>query len=352
MNIVSKAQQPRRLKPGSKLAILSPSNGLPHLFPEIYELGLRNLKEVLGLQVVEMPTARLAPDELYRQPHLRAKDINDAFCDESIDGIVTSIGGYESIRILPFLDMETILRNPKLIMGFSDATTFLAYLNQSGMTTFYGPSVMAGLAQMKHLPAAYVNHLRAILFGDDYPYRYVPFDKWTNGYQDWSVRETLGQCREFYDNEKGWSFLQGSSAVQGTLWGGCIEVLEFMKGTAYWPEPAFWADKVLFFETSEEKPTPTQVVYMLRNYGMQGILSRIQGILFGRAKDYSADEKRELNDTLLNVVRGEFGCDAPIVVDFDFGHTDPKLILPLGGKVELRPSTREITLLESPFRGE
>lgn len=342
--------KPKRLKSGSKIAIISPSNGLPYLFPDIYDLGLKNLQDVMGLEIVEMPTARMAPNDLYRNPQLRANDINKCFEDENIDGIITSIGGYESVRILPYLDTDTIINNPKFIMGFSDATTFLTYLNQLGMVTFYGPSVMAGLAQIKNLPSEYTQHLRAILFSSQFPYTYTPFQKWTNGYKDWSNLDTLGECQEFYNNENGWKYIQGNSVEQGYLWGGCIEVLEFMKSTSYWANESFWNDKVLFFETSEEKPSPMQVGYMLRNYGMQGIFSKIKGVVLGRAKDYSKEEKLKLNEITVNVIKDEFGADnVPIVVDFDFGHTDPKLILPLGGKVELNPATNEIILLESPF---
>lgn len=343
--------KPKRIMPGSRIAIISPSNGLPHLFPDIYELGLKNLQELMGLEIVEMPTARMSPDDLYRHPQLRAEDINQCFRDETIDGVITSIGGYESIRILPYLDKEAIMNNPKFIMGFSDATTFLAYINQLGMVTFYGPSIMAGIAQIRNLPSEHLEHLRAMLFSDDFPYYYAPYPQWTNGYQDWSRLETLGECKEFHDNEKGWSFLQGDSAQKGTLWGGCIEVLEFMKATEFWPERSFWQDKILIFETSEDKPSPDQVGYMLRNYGMQGIFTQIQGVMFGRAKDYTDEEKQRLNEIIVNVIKDEFGADhIAIVVDLDAGHTDPKLILPLGGRIELRPGTQEIILLDCPFR--
>jgi muramoyltetrapeptide carboxypeptidase LdcA involved in peptidoglycan recycling len=344
--------KPRRLKSSSKIAIISPSNGLPYLFPDTYELGLKNLVDVFGLEVVEMPTARMASDELYKNPELRAKDINACFEDASIEGIITSIGGYESIRILPYLDTNTIINNPKFIMGFSDATTFLAYLNKLGMVTFYGPSVMAGFAQAKSLPPEHTEHLKTILFSNQFPYKYTPYQKWTNGYKDWSNLDTLGECLEFHNNENGWSFLQGESIERGFLWGGCIEVLEFMKATAYWANETFWHDKILFFETSEEKPSPMQVGYMLRNYGMQGVFSKIKGVILGRAKDYTEEEKLRLNEIVLNVIKDEFGANnVPIVVDFDFGHTDPKLILPLGAKVELNPTTKEVILLESPFEG-
>ena len=38
----------RKLKRGSKIAIISPSNGLPFKFPEIYKLGLENLEDEFG----------------------------------------------------------------------------------------------------------------------------------------------------------------------------------------------------------------------------------------------------------------------------------------------------------------
>lgn len=341
--------KPRKLKPGSTLAIVSPSSGLPHLLPDIYELGLQNLRGILGFEVIEMPTARMSPDELYEHPELRAKDLNDCFADDSIDGIITSIGGNESVRILPYLDTEVILRNPKFIMGFSDAATFLAYLNTLGMVTFNGPSVMAGLAQMKHLPEPFTEHLKDILLGDRYPYAYQPFSEWTNGYKDWKNPDTLGECEEFHSND-GWAFLQGKAVAEGRLWGGCIEVLEFLKSTDYWPEKDFWLDKILFFETSEEKPSPTQVGEMLRNYGMQGIFRKIKGVIFARPKDYSTEEKEQLHDVLINVIKREFSADdLPVVVDFDFGHTDPKYILPAGCEIRLNPMTNEITLMENPF---
>lgn len=341
--------KPKKLKPGSRIAVISPSSGMPYVFPGIYELGLKNLREVLEFEIVEMPTARMSPDELYRHPELRAKDINESFADDTIDGVVASIGGNESVRILPYLDEELILQNPKFIMGFSDATTFLSYLNSLGMVTFNGPTVMAGLAQMKHLPAEHARHLKAFLFENAFPYIYEPFSEWTNGYQDWENPETLGECTAFYEND-GWAFLQGDFVAEGLLWGGCIQVLEFLKGTDYWPEKSFWPNRILFFETSEDKPTPVQVGEMLRNYGMQGIFQKAAGVIFAKPKDYTNAEKEELQDVVLRVIKEEFRAgDLPIAANVDFGHTDPKLIMPLGGKVRLDPMNNEITLLESPF---
>jgi len=83
---------------------------------------------------------------------------------------------------------------------------------------------------------------------------------------------------------------------------------------------------------------------------LYGIIYKVKGIIFGRPKDYSNVEKEELNSIILSIVRDEFNAsDIPIVVNMDFGHTDPKVILPLGCMMRIDPKTKECTLLESPF---
>lgn len=45
-----------------------------------------------------------------------------AFEDKSIKAVFSCIGGYESIRIVPYIDFDTIRNNPKIFMGYSDTT--------------------------------------------------------------------------------------------------------------------------------------------------------------------------------------------------------------------------------------
>ena len=97
----------KKLKKGDTIAIVSPSWGGPSIFPHIYESGIKTL-EKLGFKIKEFPTARKQADYLYKNPKFRAKDINDAFADKEIKAIFTSIGGEDSIRILPFIDLEII----------------------------------------------------------------------------------------------------------------------------------------------------------------------------------------------------------------------------------------------------
>jgi len=338
--------KPKRLNPGDTVAIVSPSWGGPSRFPGIYEMGLRNLSALFDVKIVEHG-AREDNDLIYRNPRLRAEFLNQAFADKSVSAIIASIGGDDSVRILPYLDLPTILANPKIFMGFSDTTTMTTYLNTQGLVTFNGPSIMAGFAQLQNLPLAFTQHIGDVLMRPSTTYDYQPYEAWIQKYLEWSAPDTLGQVEPWHENSEGWQWLQGEGVFDGPLFGGCIEVFDFLNGTRFWPAPSHWDGKLMFFETSEDKPPVSQVKYWLRNLGCQGIFDRISGLLFGRARSYSDDEKQELYKVLVQVVAGEFGRpDLPIVANMDFGHTDPQWVMPLGIRAQIDMSARTFRLLE------
>jgi muramoyltetrapeptide carboxypeptidase LdcA involved in peptidoglycan recycling len=341
--------RPGRLRAGDTVAVVSTSWGGPSVFPHVFDRGLDVLRREFRLEVREMATARRAPRELGADPRARADDLNAAFADPSVRAIVASIGGVDSVRILPFLDPSLALADPKVLLGFSDTGTQLVFYNQAGLVTFNGPSVMAGLAQIEAFPGA-ADHMRALLFEAVSSYEYRPFGEWVDGYPDWGDPSNAGAVGERREHD-GWRWLQGSGRATGRLFGGCGEVLEMMKGTAFWPSPPFWDGRILFLETSEDVPAPDTVGYWLRNYGMQGVFDQVSALLVGRARSYSDEAKAELDEMLVRVVAGEFGRpDLPIVSNLDFGHTDPQWILPLGVLAEVDVEARSIRLLEPAVR--
>lgn len=342
------AIKPKKLQKGDTVAVLSPSKGLPSLFPHIFDNGIKILQERFGLKIKEFPTARMSIDELYKNPEIRAKDINHAFFDKDVKAIFTSIGGDDSIRILKYINTEIVKNNPKIFMGYSDTTSLTTFFNQLGLVTFNGPSIMAGFSQMANFPES-ENHIEKILFSNSNGYEYKPFSNWTNCYKDWSKKENTGQINEI-KKTTGWNLIQGEGIVTGELFGGCIEIFEMMNGTKYWPKLDFWNNKILFTETSEEKPSPDYVKYAFRNYGIQGIFDKIKAILVGRARDYTEEEEKQLENNIINVVSKEFGHpEMPIITNMDFGHTDPQLILPLGIKAEVDCQNMKFKLTENIF---
>ena len=49
---------PRKLSPGDRVAVVSPSFAAPGLFPHVHEVSMRRLVDELGLVPVEFPTTR------------------------------------------------------------------------------------------------------------------------------------------------------------------------------------------------------------------------------------------------------------------------------------------------------
>lgn len=335
---------PRTPRPGSVAAVLTPSWGGPAAFPAVFDAGLALLRAEFGWRLREFPSTRRDAAWLDTHPEERAADFNAAFADPEVDLIVAAIGGSDAVRLLPFLDLELIRSHPKPVLGHSDATAYLTWLNLHGVVTYYANSVMSGFAQLGSFPEALAWH-RTLFAGREAPL--TPFPRWTHGYRDWS--KAVNQIEETHPNP-GWTWVQGSTATRGRLWGGCFEVLEMLKGTRFWPSAEFWSGRVLFLETSEEKPLPRQVMYWLRNYGAQGAFGRLSALWVGRPKDYTPAEAAELRRVVRGVVAEEWGASAlPIVMDLDFGHTDPRWVLPLGLEVLTDPVARSLTLLEAPF---
>ncbi|KZN48423.1 S66 family peptidase [Pseudoalteromonas luteoviolacea] len=344
--------KPKPLQKGSNIAILAPSAGLSCVFPHIYQMGIKNLTE-MGFNILEYPTTKMSAKDVFENPKARAEDINRAFADENVHGIISLIGGEDAARILKYLDPEIIQANPKLFMGYSDFSAVSVFLNQLGLVTFNGPSVMAEFAQLHNLSDEYRAYVKAFLYGELVDAILPTFSHFYDGYPDWSDASTAGQLNPIQKNV-GPRFFGGNLAdtdkVSGLLFGGCIEVLEMLKGTQFWPAADFWQGKVLFLETSQEKPSLDYVKYWLRNYGVMGVFEQLSGLLVGRARDYNEDEKAQLDEVILSVVREEFECHSlPIVTNLDFGHTDPQVILPLGCDLQIDVKAKQIKLLGSAF---
>lgn len=326
--------KPNKLNPGDKVATISLSWGGAgdSEFLWRYKIGKKRLEEEFGLEVVEMVNTLKGSEYLYNNPEKRAEDLMEAFKDKSIKGIFSCIGGYESVRILPYIDYDVISKNPKVFIGYSDTTVthFICY--RAGLSSFYGPSILAELAENVEMFQYTKDWLRKALFSQNEIGRIDPSPIWTSEYLPWEEKNK--QIRRIPKANTGYELLQGTGIAKGTLIGGCIEVLEMIKATEIWPSINAWDNAILFFETSEDKPAPEYVEYWLRNYGSQGILNRVKGIIFG--KPYDNQYYEEYKNAIIKVIRDELKLvDLPILYNMSFGHTAPMMVLPYGAMAEI-----------------
>lgn len=337
--------KPKKLNIGDKVATISLSWGGAGELPHRYKQGQKQLKEIFGLEVVNTKNALKSAKWIYENPKARAEDLMAAFEDKSIKAIISNIGGEDSIRTLKYCDISVIQKNPKIFLGFSDSTITHFLCLKAGICSFYGTSLLVGFAENGGMHKYQIDDLSNNLFNTNPIGEILPNKEgWTSERLEWFDTNLSTQKRKL-ELPKKWNFIQGNTIVQGHLLGGCMEVLEFIKGTEYWLNSEIWKDSILFFETSEDMPTPEYVRWWLRNYAEQGILKIVNGIILGRP--YNNRYVDEYNAEILKVLAEENLTHLPVITEMDFGHTCPTFTIPYGVMAEIDCINKKFKILES-----
>lgn len=293
----------KRLRAGDTIGIASPSWGGPAVFPHRLDNSIGYL-ESRGFCVRVAPHARGQEGFVSGTAAERTADLHDLFGDPDVTAIIASVGGDHSCHLLPHLDFELIAQNPKVFMGYSDITVLnIAIWQRTGLVTFNGPAMMTDFAEYP-TPFDYTIRYfdRAVCSGAAMG-RIEPATQWTEELLDWGIKADL-------------------------------------RGTSYWPD---FEGRILFLETSEEKPSPARVDGILMDYENMGVLGQISGLLVGRPMYYSDSEKAALREI---VYRRTADYSFPIVTDMDFGHTAPQFTLPVGCAGRLDSESRTFEVVE------
>lgn len=344
---------PDRLQRGDKVAIVSLASGTAALFPWVYRLGIQRLQDIFGLEPVEFPTALKSNQYLHDHPEERANDINTAFADPTIRAVMATLGGNDQIRILPYLDRQVIQNNPKIFTGLSDNTNIHLFLWNLGIISYYGGNLMQQFAMQGSMHNYSKMAVEKALFEKSIG-RVLASTHWTDVDLDWSNESLLVQERPMEENP-GWVWhnFEGKQ-VQGRLWGGCLEILDWhLLANKYLPSADALKGTVLYMETSEELSSADTVYRFMTGMALRGMLKNFSAILVGRPKTQYMEivppEGRTLfiqnQQQAITRVVVEYAPDLPVVFGLDFGHTDPQMLVPNGGIVEIDGTNRNIRFL-------
>lgn len=348
--------KPSALHQGDLVATVSLSGCSAGIFPARYQHGKKQFEDTFGVHIIEMPNSLRT--DLYDNPQLRLDDMMMAFKNPEVKAILTNIGGEETIRLLRHMTdehFEIIRNNPKIFLGMSDTTANHFMCMKAGISSFYSPCTMFGFGENCGIMDITVQNVRKTLFSTE-PIGLLPESKeYIVERVYWDDKNDIMRKRIPTDGNH---FIQGTQKARGRLIGGCMELLTMMNNTSIWPSLNEFEDTILFIETSEEMPTPSQFSYVLRNLGAMGILDRIHGILFGRPggeflpSDKAAQEQwlatyQQFDEKLLKVCKEYGRTDIPIVSNMDFGHTVPQILLPYGVLTEIDPIKKTVTILEN-----
>ncbi|MGC4111106.1 MAG: LD-carboxypeptidase [Nocardioides sp.] len=303
-------RRPPRLRPGDRVALLTPSS--PSNLERIDE-GIDVLR-FNGLEPVELPSARARGTS---QPFLagsdeqRAADLRAALLDDSVAGVMAVCGGYGSQRMLERLDWSGLdAVAPKVVVGYSDVTALLeALASRLGWASVMGPMVASGEFRESYSFSSLWSCLTA-------PERFGPLAF------------------------RGARTLTPGSA-DGISVGGNLSLVAGSLGT-----DTTWAPPGAIVMLEDENEDASRIDTMLTHLRRCGYFAQAAGVVAGKftnAGDSSADAIRAVLDDRL----GDLGI--PVLADANLGHGGHVQTWPIGVPVRLDADSHTVTYDEPPL---
>ncbi len=286
-------EQPAYLKPGDKVALISPSYFTPMENVEKTADVLRSW----GLEPVVGPNVGKIADGRYGGTVAeRVSDIRWALSDPDVKAIICNRGGYGTIQLINELTLAELKANPKWLVGFSDITTLHGLLTRSGVMSIHGTMSSFLAAGGKDATSTL---MRDLLLGS------VPRYEVPSHPQN----------------------IIGSSS--GILVGG--NLCTFVPNIGTQADATNGRDLILFIEEVEE--SMHNIDRQFNILAMNGVLARCRGIILGEFTDCGSEFTYENVESMLCKYLADYNI--PVLCGFPAGHGDINLPLVMGAPVTI-----------------
>ena len=287
---------PDKLKPGDEVSVISLARSASDINERVLEQA-KTAIESLGLKVTFSKNAFSRSQRGCPTDDEKIEDLHEAFMDENVKCVLVAIGGFNSNQLLGKINWQIIKDNPKIFGGFSDITVLNhAILAKTGLVTYAMPNFYCfGLPSEADYSLEY---FRRCLFLDQ-PAEFV-----------------VQQSEIFYDLP--WNYDETSS--RQALKNNGPRVVQ--NGSAE-------GDIILCIEDDSYDSIPETFERHVQALMQQPFFRQVRGILVGRFQC----ESRATDDMISDIILSKnIDPKIPVIVNLDFGHTDPKFTYPVGGK--------------------
>jgi muramoyltetrapeptide carboxypeptidase len=237
----------------------------------------------------------------------RASELMGLVNDPEVGAIICARGGYGTPRILSRLDAKAFRKAAKPLVGYSDITALLLWQRR-----------VAGLMG---------------LHGLMFERKHVASDETARSLY-WALTGT-GTLSRLSGRAlcPGWA--------EGRLVGGSLSLLTASLGT---PWELDSRDAIVMFEETAE--APYRIDRMLQQLVQAGKFESAVGVGVGHMID--CDDRKYDGVVVEDVIREILEpLGVPVVTDLPFGHGEPNIAWPMGGRAAIDADRGEIELLES-----
>lgn len=309
--------KPKRLEKGNTIGVVSPAS--PSYNKSEIDRGIETLNE-WGYKVelsknINQKTGFFSGSDIER-----ADDLNEMFKSKDIDAIFVTQGGYGSAQILRYLDFETIRKNPKIFIGFSDITSLHLAINKiTGLITFHGPG-------MTRLNAEDLSEYTK-----------------KNLFKALDGQAEIGEIA--LADERKWINTINSGQAEGDLIGGNLTLICSSLGTPYQIDAI---NKILFIEEVDTEPWVFD--HMMCHLLNAGVLHDACGFVIGecarcvpRKLDPGFHSDISIEDILEFYLKP---LGKPVLHGFPLGHTKDLATLPMGVKACINADDKKFIIKE------
>jgi muramoyltetrapeptide carboxypeptidase len=294
---------PPYLKPGDKIGIVSTARKITtsELQPLLDLLEGWDLKYELG-RTINAEDRQFAGDT-----DLRTLDFQKMLDNPDIKAIWCARGGYGTVKIIDLLDFSEFIKQPKWIVGYSDATVLHTHIHSFGIETLHANMAI----DIDTKTEATRSSVKNALFGRD---------------------SSIKMASEG-------SPLNRTGQATGQLVGGNLSLLFSLIGS---PSEIKTTGKILFIEDLDEMLY--HIDRMVTNLKRNGMLEDLAGLIVGGMSDMrdNAVPFGRSAEEIIHEAVAEY--EFPVCFNFPAGHINDNRALILGRKVNLQVGDSEVLL--------
>ncbi|GBE29311.1 putative murein peptide carboxypeptidase [bacterium BMS3Bbin04] len=312
---------PLPLKAGGRIAVISPAGPVGE---DETKRGVEFF-ERLGYKLDLMPHALMTGNQSYlaASDTDRAVDLEQALTNDRYDAVFCTRGGYGSMRLLPLLNYNNILKKIKRkpFVGFSDISALQwALHDRSAWITWSGPQLARGFG------------------GEDRGEGFGGLDRFSGEcWMDALQGRMWGKVLPMPEG-KSLNVLRDGLNLLGPILGGNLAVLAALCGTPF--QPSFAGGIAVLEEIDEPL---YRIDRMITQLSQSGVFKGVRGILLGRFVQHVQGEAVDLNAEAAEIVMDAVP-GVPVVTGAPYGHVGPCWTLPIGAEATLDLKQKTLTL--------
>ena len=247
----------------------------------------------------------------------RLNDLQQMLDDKTIKAILFARGGYGGVRIIDSVDFKRFKKDPKWIIGFSDATVFHSHINENyRIATIHSKmcnSFPDDWNKAEPVQKESIESINLCLKGEKMKYLFAPNEKNRTG------------------------------LVTAELVGGNLKTLESLAGS---DSDIHTKEKILFVEDTGEYLY--SIDRMFWNLKRSGKLLKLRGLIVGGFKIKADDAGEEFGKSVEDIVLEKVSeYNYPVCFDFPVGHQKNNFALKCGALHTLGVHLNECRLTEA-----